>query len=98
MATRTGTIARIVATQKIACASSILTASMTDGSKECDDNPENEVRRHTVTPLRVLAPACGRSEEHTSELQSRGHLVCGLLLEKKNATNSRPASRRDPCM
>src|SRR5439155_26762142 len=27
--------------------------------------------------------ARGRSEEHTSELQSRGHLVCRLLLEKK---------------
>src|SRR5690625_7839663 len=26
---------------------------------------------------------CPRSEEHTSELQSRGHLVCRLLLEKK---------------
>src|SRR2546429_7251750 len=31
----------------------------------------------------------GRSEEHTSELQSRLHLVCRLLLEKKNKnTNS----------
>src|SRR5690625_6278926 len=29
----------------------------------------------------LLAPR--RSEEHTSELQSRGHLVCRLLLEKK---------------
>src|SRR5207253_3363691 len=29
-----------------------------------------------------------RSEEHTSELQSRGHLVCRLLLEKKNSTSS----------
>src|SRR5439155_24169919 len=28
----------------------------------------------------------GRSEEHTSELQSRGHLVCRLLLEKKKMT------------
>src|SRR5579884_4539167 len=28
-------------------------------------------------------PAEQRSEEHTSELQSRGHLVCRLLLEKK---------------
>src|SRR5690625_6847690 len=28
-----------------------------------------------------------RSEEHTSELQSRGHLVCRLLLEKKNKSN-----------
>src|SRR5690625_5638698 len=27
--------------------------------------------------------AASRSEEHTSELQSRGHLVCRLLLEKK---------------
>src|SRR5437870_11365082 len=29
------------------------------------------------------APLERRSEEHTSELQSRGHLVCRLLLEKK---------------
>src|SRR2546429_3147937 len=29
-----------------------------------------------------------RSEEHTSELQSRLHLVCRLLLEKKNTHNS----------
>src|SRR3989442_5267362 len=29
----------------------------------------------------------GRSEEHTSELQSRPHLVCRLLLEKKNITD-----------
>src|SRR2546422_5749815 len=30
----------------------------------------------------------GRSEEHTSELQSRLHLVCRLLLEKKKTTNN----------
>src|SRR5215510_15667832 len=40
--------------------------------------------------------SCSRSEEHTSELQSRGHLVCRLLLEKKNtmteqATNTNNA-------
>src|SRR3712207_8837648 len=29
-------------------------------------------------------PAAARSEEHTSELQSRQYLVCRLLLEKKN--------------
>src|SRR3712207_7041207 len=29
----------------------------------------------------------GRSEEHTSELQSRQYLVCRLLLEKKKQTN-----------
>src|SRR5207253_7610262 len=32
---------------------------------------------------KALAEAITRSEEHTSELQSRGHLVCRLLLEKK---------------
>src|SRR5439155_21694849 len=34
----------------------------------------------------------GRSEEHTSELQSRGHLVCRLLLEKKKCGRYRLAS------
>src|SRR5690625_6309177 len=33
--------------------------------------------------LRELLKRGNRSEEHTSELQSRGHLVCRLLLEKK---------------
>src|SRR5690625_5814205 len=33
-----------------------------------------------------------RSEEHTSELQSRGHLVCRLLLEKKKETQRRGAT------
>src|SRR5439155_8783264 len=32
---------------------------------------------------RRRSPSRRRSEEHTSELQSRGHLVCRLLLEKK---------------
>src|SRR5690625_5826912 len=32
---------------------------------------------------RLRATVVVRSEEHTSELQSRGHLVCRLLLEKK---------------
>src|SRR5690625_5559692 len=39
--------------------------------------------RHWLTPDGEPSP-CPRSEEHTSELQSRGHLVCRLLLEKKN--------------
>src|SRR5439155_26483630 len=40
-----------------------------------DVGPRGQLRRQ---------PARGaRSEEHTSELQSRGHLVCRLLLEKK---------------
>src|SRR2546429_3741721 len=35
-------------------------------------------------PFKRLAWDDSRSEEHTSELQSRLHLVCRLLLEKKN--------------
>src|SRR2546422_4655755 len=34
-----------------------------------------------------LSAALARSEEHTSELQSRLHLVCRLLLEKKKKTH-----------
>src|SRR5947209_17368634 len=34
---------------------------------------------------------CLRSEEHTSELQSRQYLVCRLLLEKKNKSPSAPS-------
>src|SRR5437660_8526150 len=55
-----------------------------------------QARRGTLydrhgTPLAVTQETyhvgIARSEEHTSELQSRGHLVCRLLLEKKNTTN-----------
>src|SRR2546422_7490492 len=50
-----------------------------------------ELLRHGggVTDLR-----CGqvRSEEHTSELQSRLHLVCRLLLEKKKKTRASSAN------
>src|SRR3712207_7232753 len=37
---------------------------------------------------RTTGPCPLRSEEHTSELQSRQYLVCRLLLEKKNNTNT----------
>src|SRR2546429_4354108 len=39
-------------------------------------------------------PHLARSEEHTSELQSRLHLVCRLLLEKKKTTNASSQTRR----
>src|SRR5438045_5287458 len=50
--------------------------------------PGNEVI-HTSTNCElcfVLTTSAPRSEEHTSELQSLRHLVCRLLLEKKNPT------------
>src|SRR3989442_10357313 len=48
------------------------------------------------------AGAAFRSEEHTSELQSRPHLVCRLLLEKKKQTpaqgTTNPSTGRTPSM
>src|SRR5947209_8880032 len=40
----------------------------------------------TTIGASARAPGTARSEEHTSELQSRQYLVCRLLLEKKNNT------------
>src|SRR5256885_10508649 len=42
----------------------------------------------------VADPYAGRSEEHTSELQSPCNFVCRLLLEKKNLALHRPAHCR----
>src|SRR5207253_9913664 len=48
------------------------------------DHPAGQMRNVPLNKLLVRAgDQRGRSEEHTSELQSRGHLVCRLLLEKK---------------
>src|SRR2546422_8045979 len=46
------------------------------------DRPARGTRGATA-PHRAAQRPPGRSEEHTSELQSRLHLVCRLLLEKK---------------
>src|SRR2546422_8537239 len=45
-------------------------------------------RSADALPLAVGRALHRRSEEHTSELQSRLHLVCRLLLEKKKNTNA----------
>src|SRR6266849_10941462 len=52
------------------------------------------VSRACAAFLCTRSPLCGRSEEHTSELQSRVELVCRLLLEKKKTWRSicRPLS------
>src|SRR3712207_7444278 len=66
-----------------------------------DDRPVvgHRLRRHALergtcvrkAPLLDQVPredaGCERSEEHTSELQSRQYLVCRLLLEKKRTTS-----------
>src|SRR3712207_7494165 len=52
-------------------------------SYEWGDKPEAEYLTERAAILRQLQ---ARSEEHTSELQSRQYLVCRLLLEKKKNT------------
>src|SRR3712207_8601015 len=52
------------------------------------DHDDDHDRRRAV----VIEAADIRSEEHTSELQSRQYLVCRLLLEKKNTSYTRTAS------
>src|SRR2546422_5522078 len=49
-----------------------------------DPGGRDQARVGREPALRRQAVYVHRSEEHTSELQSRLHLVCRLLLEKKN--------------
>src|SRR5690625_6933489 len=53
-----------------------------------DRNQMNKLRFSLAGALSV------RSEEHTSELQSRGHLVCRLLLEKNKIINQKDQIKR----
>src|SRR3712207_7591995 len=69
-------------------ADGILDASVTHGVARltlAQTGPEGKpvAAGQLVMPLSQL-PTFTRSEEHTSELQSRQYLVCRLLLEKKN--------------
>src|SRR2546427_4016491 len=81
----------------------IYTLSLHDALPICQRRTEAEVRRPPERKmpvvgasdvqavgirksLRVSIPG-GRSEEHTSELQSQSNLVCRLLLEKKKKKN-----------
>src|SRR2546429_5684061 len=72
------------------CSSSISSGSLSmetgcvPVSLGCSSAPVTSISKEsTVTPVGGL-----RSEEHTSELQSRLHLVCRLLLEKKKTTTT----------
>src|SRR5439155_14645954 len=59
------------------------TTSSTTGRIGCASPPRASLPRASPAGSNSRTAEC-RSEEHTSELQSRGHLVCRLLLEKKN--------------
>src|SRR5690554_7162560 len=47
-----------------------------------------------ITGVPLVGSELKRSEEHTSELQSRPHLVCRLLLEKKNSVKDVVATEK----
>src|SRR3712207_7068294 len=61
-------------------------ASFTFSASTRPSAPPSDGMPQTTSP--------SRSEEHTSELQSRQYLVCRLLLEKKKTKRDRPP--RDP--
>src|SRR5688572_31315800 len=51
-----------------------------------EDRDQEREQQHAAIECEILQPEdwqAGRSEEHTSELQSQSNLVCRLLLEKK---------------
>src|SRR3989442_9003847 len=60
----------------------------------CVHIPPTDRDSRAEQPVRDQSVECERrSEEHTSELQSRPHLVCRLLLEKKKRRRSRTDRR-----
>src|SRR3712207_7601341 len=63
-------------------------ASLDGAHRLLEDGGLDAPAAHAPDDLAVLRDGHGgpRSEEHTSELQSRQYLVCRLLLEKKNTT------------
>src|SRR2546421_6332476 len=62
-----------------------------EGDDEDDDDQPDRKRVHLLLLLRLTVL---RSEEHTSELQSRSDLVCRLLLEKKKKKKRIPTLRK----
>src|SRR3712207_7804918 len=67
---------RLLSTDSTPCSSIFACQPFTFRPTPCDSRPERSLERHLA-----------RSEEHTSELQSRQYLVCRLLLEKKKTTS-----------
>src|SRR2546429_4629952 len=71
-----------------ACMSAITTLPPSAASMRAVPSPSPEAPPVTMNTRSLICMECLRSEEHTSELQSRLHLVCRLLLEKKKTTHA----------
>src|SRR5690349_24254834 len=72
----------------------IYTLSLHDALPICEASTSRRPRSRSIPPNPASASrsASLRSEEHTSELQSRRDLVCRLLLEKKKKTHQHARS------
>src|SRR5207244_13533592 len=68
---------RVVASERARAIAPSAAGTASKVRARCSSRTVRSVRRRASTSY-------GRSEEHTSELQSPDHLVCRLLLEKKN--------------
>src|SRR2546428_7778657 len=62
--------------------------SSSPGSASCTNTPSLTGSFASRGPISSTRKSADRSEEHTSELQSRSDLVCRLLLEKKKISAS----------
>src|SRR3712207_7529490 len=69
-------------TGQTCCSCVLLGDAVRTGPSLCRESPAGGVRPRAAISRAPAAPS-GRSEEHTSEPQSRQYLVCRLLLEKK---------------
>src|SRR5690554_7680619 len=70
------------------CPSIVSAETQTPATASSDEATIAEVQQPTPAVYLSTQAAQPRSEEHTSELQSRPHLVCRLLLEKKKSTQA----------
>src|SRR3712207_8007370 len=71
---------------------SVASSSTASGSRQASSPsatspPTTKVSSSSGAAARISRSVSTRSEEHTSELQSRQYLVCRLLLEKKKHTS-----------
>src|SRR3712207_8016353 len=67
-------------------------------SRRSGRSPPRRLAEAPAAPPARRAPPCPRSEEHTSELQSRQYLVCRLLLEKKKNKTIFYLTFQCPCL
>src|SRR3712207_8901658 len=61
----------------------VVSSTHTTAALTINEDYDRDVARDLTAACKVLMGSLDRSEEHTSELQSRQYLVCRLLLAKK---------------